>query len=266
MRLRVFEPPNLQLRHDAHRAAEFQQRAVALAGLAQVETRNGLGPGRRRSDPPAAKLRDGVHVVLHLLDALGPLSVVVNDPRGEADRALDREPAVGDEAAKVLERLACVGVLLDAAEPGLDAGVAGLGGDLDLLGDRQFEAHQGARVQTKAQRRFVGRGLRLRGRGDPAQGRSPGRPRPKRSRHVGIVGWSWCLPGVLRFTASERLARWADKSSLAINPSYPQGDALGWTNGWAFGPRDNHSWRCSTCGRRTAKVVPAASTSNPAAR
>jgi hypothetical protein len=39
----------------------------------------------------------------------------------------------------------------------------------------------------------------------------------------------------------ERLARWAD-TSIIVSP-FIQGDALGWANGWTFGPSmDSNCW------------------------
>ena len=124
-------------------------------------------PGRRGGDADAADRQHHLHVALGLVQALLPLEVVVHDPAGEADGAFDLEAEVGDLLAEVLEVAALLDEVLQLADPRLDGVVAGLGGQLGLLVDRDFLSADGAGVERVAERlgRFGGRGGRGQGGG-----------------------------------------------------------------------------------------------------
>ncbi len=83
------EAPHFHLRRDANLLTEVQQLAVAQSGLAQSD-RGLSGPGRRRRDARSADRPHQVHVAASFFQARGSLGVVVVDPVGETNGALDR--------------------------------------------------------------------------------------------------------------------------------------------------------------------------------
>ena len=120
-------------------------------GHLQVVGRNDIGRARgRRRDALAADLLDQVHLMPGLFQALGPAGVVVHDPFGKADRALDRQSTIGDSLLQVGQRTALLDVLLDFADPRLDRLVAGLGDDIDFFHQRQFLPADRTRVEAIA--------------------------------------------------------------------------------------------------------------------
>jgi hypothetical protein len=158
------EAPHLDHRQHAHLVPQVAQRAVPLGRLHQVDVGAVLGAGGGGRHPLAADLGDAVHVALRRLHRLGALVVVVDDPLGEADGAFDRHAVVGDPLGQVLERTALVDEGVDLADPRLDGAVAGLGGDVDLLGDGEVVAADRAGVEAVAER-LVGGGVLLGGHG-----------------------------------------------------------------------------------------------------
>ena len=99
--------PQLQLRHDAVLFAQLQQRPIALGHRRQVELvllakrRPAARPGDR---PPICGGQ--VHDPPGFFQALGAPRVVVDDPLGKPDHALDRQAQVGDPLAQLSERSA----------------------------------------------------------------------------------------------------------------------------------------------------------------
>ena len=133
-------------------AAQFQHRAIAPGDLAEIAVRLAGHAHRRHGDPQPADRRDQLHVAAKLLEAGLLLGGRVVNPSGEADRAFDREPAIGDPLLHVRKRAAGGGVLADLADPRLDALVSRPGGHVDLVGQRQVLPADRARVETVAKR------------------------------------------------------------------------------------------------------------------
>ena len=81
--------PQLDLGHDAHLVAEFQQAAITLGGFGQAQVGLVGRPGRRSGKTLAADLLQQVHAAFCLFQTFLALRLVIHDPLGEADRAFD---------------------------------------------------------------------------------------------------------------------------------------------------------------------------------
>ena len=136
-------------------------------------------PGRRRGQTLAADLLDDVHVALGFLHAFFALDLVIDDPLGEADGAGDRQAGIPDALAQVFEIAAAFDMLVQLANPRLNRLVAGLGGNLHLLHDRQLLPVDGAGVQAVAKRLILGLILGF------GRGRCDGAAAQPRSNHNG---------------------------------------------------------------------------------
>src|SRR5262249_52027033 len=136
------------LRHHTDVRPDVQEGPVTLGEFEQVDIRLVGRAGRRRRDALSANLPDQVHVVTSLLKPLAAAFVVVDGPLGEADGTLDRQSAVPNAFANVLQVAATFDVRLQVADPRLDALEARPGGDFDLFGQRQLLPHDGRGVQT----------------------------------------------------------------------------------------------------------------------
>jgi len=143
--------PHLDLGHDPHRFTQLEEITVARCRIVERNHFTIRNTGRRRGDAGAAETGDHVHVALCLLETGGTFSRVIDDPFGKANRALDGEAVVIDALFQIVERTAGRDILVQLAEPGLDAFIAGLARDLDLLGGTQLLPADRGHVQTEAE-------------------------------------------------------------------------------------------------------------------
>ena len=104
--------------------------------------------------------RHQVGIPLPLLQAGGAAGIVVVDPIGKADRAGHDQAQIGDPFLQVGRLPAARHVAMDLLDPRLDGVVAGLGGDLDLLGQRELLAANRGRVQAELESAEAVRRLR----------------------------------------------------------------------------------------------------------
>ena len=140
--------PDFQFWNDAHLVAEFQERAIALGGLAEVEAGSFRRSSGRSGEALSADLGDDAHVALGLFQSFGALGFVVDDPLGKADGAFDGEAKVGDALAQVFQGAAAFFVLMDFFHPGFNGLVAGLGSEFHLGDDIQFVAADGRGIEA----------------------------------------------------------------------------------------------------------------------
>ena len=95
--------PYLQFRHHPHLIPQLEQDTVAPGHLHQVEQRATSRPSRGCCEALAAQLGHEVHVSLGLLESLGPLGWIIDDPLGKSNGALNGQSCVPDPLCQIPE-------------------------------------------------------------------------------------------------------------------------------------------------------------------
>ena len=157
-RKRLGPAPHFQLRDNPQRAAYFKQLPVPLGHAPQIEC-DVIRPAGRRGHANAADRRHKIGIALPLLQAGGAAGIVVVDPIGKADRAGYDQTEIGYPLLQVGRLLIARHVATNLLDPGLDGVIAGLGGNLDLLGQGELLAANRGRVQAEFEPGRRDRGL-----------------------------------------------------------------------------------------------------------
>src|SRR5262249_34144702 len=123
--------PQLQLWDNPRALAELQKGTIALRNAAQRQVRLVGGPGRRGGQARAADLLHQIHRLPRLLQPTPATGVIVHDPLGKADGALDAQAGVADASVQVAQAAALLDVALQLPNPRLDALIPGPARDID---------------------------------------------------------------------------------------------------------------------------------------